>query len=190
MMVAEPDAAEHVRLMFEMYADPQTSFGDIARYFTERGIAVYGKALARGFISQLLRNPAYAQADLELYDFFKVQGTAIVNDAGDFTGENGCYLYQGRDVAENKRQTLKDHILVIAPHEGLVSSDVWLQCRKKLMNNTTFQNGRKAQNTWLAGKIKCGNCGYALVSSSCQALHSSRMRILCHRQCWQSSCAG
>ncbi|WP_459785287.1 recombinase zinc ribbon domain-containing protein [Blautia stercoris] len=30
------------------------------------------------------------------------------------------------------------------------------------MTNTTFQNGRKARNTWLAGKIKCGKCGYAL----------------------------
>ncbi|MCI8929138.1 MAG: hypothetical protein HFI96_15900, partial [Lachnospiraceae bacterium] len=43
-----------------------------------------------------------------------------------------------------------------------VSSDTWLKCRKKLMANTTFQNGRKARNTWLAGKVKCGKCGYAL----------------------------
>ena len=26
----------------------------------------------------------------------------------------------------------------------------------------TFQQGRKPKNTWLAGKIKCGHCGYAL----------------------------
>lgn len=30
------------------------------------------------------------------------------------------------------------------------------------MANTTFQQGRKPKNTWLAGKIKCGHCGYAL----------------------------
>ena len=29
MMVADPIAASHVRLMFEMYAEPETSFGDI-----------------------------------------------------------------------------------------------------------------------------------------------------------------
>lgn len=46
-------------------------------------------------------------------------------------------------------------------HDRL-SSDIWLRCRKKLMTNITFQNGRKARNTWLAGKIKCGKCGYAL----------------------------
>ena len=162
MMVADPIAANHVRLMFEMYAEPETSFGDITRYFEERGIKVYGKSLTRSYLSQLLRNPVYAQADLEMYEFFKSQGTVVVNDAADFAGTNGCYLYQGRDVKEDKDKSLKDQILVIAPHEGFVSADVWLRCRKKLMTNTTFQNGRKARNTWLAGKIKCGKCGYAL----------------------------
>ena len=90
---------------------------------------------------------------------FSGQGAAIVNDASDFAGTNGCYLYQGRDVKEDKDRCLKDQILVIAPHEALISSDTWLKCRKKLMANTTFQQGRKPKNTWLAGKIKCGHCG-------------------------------
>ena len=93
---------------------------------------------------------------------FDLEPTVVVNDAADFAGTNGCYLYQGRDVEEDKDKSLKDQIPVIAPHEGFVSADVWLRCRKKLMTNTTFQNGRKARNTWLAGKIKCGKCGYAL----------------------------
>ena len=164
MMVADPIAASHVRLMFEMYAEPETSFGDITRYFEERGIKVYGKSLTRSYLSQLLRNPVYARADLEMYEFFKSQGTVVVNEATDFAGTNGCYLYQGRDVQERKNKHLKDQILVLAPSEGLVSSDTWLRCRKKLMANKTFQGGRKAKNTWLAGKVKCGRCGYALMS--------------------------
>ena len=39
-MVADPIAADHVRLMFEMYAEPETSFGDITRYFEEQGMVV------------------------------------------------------------------------------------------------------------------------------------------------------
>ena len=74
MMVPDPAAADHVRLMFQMYAEPGTSFGDISRYFEENDIKVYGKSLFRPFLSQLLRNPVYAQADLELYEFFKSQG--------------------------------------------------------------------------------------------------------------------
>lgn len=144
-----------------MYAEPETSFGDITRYFEERDIKVYGKSLTRSYLSlsQLLRNPVYAQADLEKYEFFKSQGTVVVNDAADFAGTNGCYLYQGRDVKEDKDKSLKGQILVIAPHEGFVSADVWLRCRKKLMTNTTFQNGRKAVILGWPGKSSAGNAG-------------------------------
>lgn len=164
MLVDDPETQKNALLMFEMYAEPETSFGDITRYFSEQGIKIYDKELTRGFLSQLLRNPAYAMADLELYEFFKSQGTYIVNEAADFEGGNGCYLYQGRDVEENKYTQLRDQILVLAPHKGFVPSSIWLKCRKKLMSNTTFQSGRKARNTWMAGKVKCGRCGYALMS--------------------------
>ena len=43
-----------------------------------------------------------------LYEFFKSQGAAIVNDASDFAGTNGCYLYQGRDVKEDKEMCIRD----------------------------------------------------------------------------------
>ena len=114
MMKAEPEAAERVKLMFEMYAEPGTSFGDIARHFTEQGIDFDGKDLQRPTLSNLLRNPVYAQADLEVYEFFKAQGANIANDAADFSGLNGCYLYQGCDVAERKNYDLKNQILVLA----------------------------------------------------------------------------
>jgi len=186
-MVADPVAADHVRLMFEMYAEPETSFGDITRYFEEQGIKIYEKSMVRSFLSQLLRNPVYAQADLELYEFFKSQGAAIVNDASDFAGTNGCYLYQGRDVKPSKKNDLKDQMLVLAPHEGIVPADIWLACRKKLMNNMKIQSARKATHTWLAGKIKCGNCGYALMSIFNP---SGRQYLRCTKRLDNKSCPG
>ena len=164
-LVVNPEEAANIRLMFEMYAQPTTSYGDITRYFAEQGILFNGKELIRPTLAQMLRNPVYVQADLDVYEFFKSQGTIIVNDAADFTGMNGCYLYQGRDVKPSKKNDLKDQMLVLAPHEGIVPSDIWLTCRKKLMNNMKIQSARKATHTWLAGKIKCGKCGYALMSA-------------------------
>ena len=73
MMKPDPETADIAKLMFEMYSQPATSFGDIARYFADEGILIYGKEMTRGFISQLLRNPIYAQADLDMYEFFKRQ---------------------------------------------------------------------------------------------------------------------
>jgi hypothetical protein len=188
-LVADPERAEQVRLMFEMYSKPETSFGDITRYFTERGITFNNGELQRATVSVILRNPVYAQADLEIYGFFKSQGAAIVNDAADFAGTNGCYLYQGRDAAKRKYSSLKDQILVIAPHEGLVSSEVWLACRKRLMGNTSFGSTRKAKNTWLAGKIKCGRCGAALMYTY-NAERRQKQYFRCRRHMDNKTCEG
>ena len=104
MMAADPVAANHVRLMFEMYAEPETSFGDITRYFEEQGIKIYGKSLTRPFLSQLLRNPVYAQADLELYEFFKSQGAVVVNDAADFAGTKARHFEAARPRLPDARR--------------------------------------------------------------------------------------
>ena len=186
-LVVNPDEAANIRLIFEMYAQPTTSYGDITRYFAEQGILFYGKELIRPTLAQMLRNPVYVQADLDVYEFFKSQGTVIVNDAADFTGTNGCYLYQGRDVKPSKKNDLKDQMLVLAPHEGIVPSDTWLTCRKKLMNNMKIQSARKATHTWLAGKIKCGNCGYALMSIFNP---SGRQYLRCTKRLDNKSCPG
>ncbi len=151
-LVVNPDEAANIRLMFEMYAQPTTSYGDITRYFAEQGILFHGKELIRPTLAQMLRNPVYVQADLDVYEFFKSQGTVIVNDAADFTGMNGCYLYQGRDVKPSKKNDLKDQMLVLAPHEGIVPSDIWLTCRKKLMNNMKIQSARKSHPHMAGGK--------------------------------------
>lgn len=50
------------------------------------------------------------------------------------------------------KHNLQGHTLVMAPSEGLVSSELWLKCRKKILANASYQAGRKAVNTWLAGK--------------------------------------
>ncbi len=182
-LVASPEEAEQVKLMFEMYAEPGTSYGDIVRHFAEHGI----KDFSRPALASPLCNPIYVRADLDIYEFFKSQGTVIINDAADFTGMNGCYLYQGRDVKASKKNDLKDQMLMLAPHEGIVPSDIWLACRKKLMNNMKIQSARKATHIWLAGKIKCGNCGYALMS----IFNPSRKQYLrCTKRLDNKSCPG
>jgi len=164
-MTAHPEAAEHIRLMYEMYARPNVSLGDIISHFLDQEIVTDGIELTRSQISRMLKNPVYVQADLDVYDFFKAHGADVVNKAADFSGTNGCYFYTGQNAAEGKTADLKNHTLVIAPHEGLVPSDIWLACRKKLMNNMTFRQ-HKAKNTWLAGKVKCGRCGAGLMGSN------------------------
>ena len=96
-----------------------------------------------------------------------------------FTGDYSCYLYQGREGEEN--------ILVIAPHKGCTPSALWLNVQHKLSQNITFQNGRKCHNTWLAGKIKCGCCGYELVGLNAA---NGVTYIRCRQRVENKSCPG
>ena len=165
-LVIEPTEAAFVRQMYEMYADPQVSLHDITKKLTADGMRTYhGRPLSRATLSVILRNPIYVMADLDIYEFYKSQGTDIYNDAADFAGTNGCYYYQGKGNTEDKHKHLQGQTLVLAPHEGFIPSELWLKCRKKLLASHTYQPARKARNTWMAGKIKCGKCGYALMSA-------------------------
>ncbi|MBR4545882.1 MAG: recombinase family protein [Oscillibacter sp.] len=157
-----PEEAEVVREMFELYASPQTSLGDVARYMHQKQVKKRdGSGFSRGRIRDLLVNPVYVRADYRLYEFFKAQGSNIINTLEDFIGVNGAYLYSGNPETR-KTASLEGHTLVLAPHEGLVSSDTWIQCRNKCLNNNQIAKPVKARVTWLAGKIKCAKCGYAL----------------------------
>jgi DNA invertase Pin-like site-specific DNA recombinase len=160
--VVNPEEAEQIKLLYELYADPHTSYGDVIQYISDHRIKnLRNHTWNRTRISEIIKNPIYVRADLDIYEFYKAQETIIANDAGDFLGTNGCYLYSGKE-AKRKTVNLKGQNLVIAPHEGIVSSDIWLKCRKKCLGRGESKSAVKAVNTWLAGKIKCANCGYAL----------------------------
>ena len=185
MYEEDPETAERVKAMFNMFAEPPISLGDVGRYLCEDGTG--GKEFNRSSIGTILKNPAYVQADLDVYEFFKSHGTEIVNDVEDFTGTNGCFLFQGRDVAERKEFSLKDQILVIAPHKGFIPSETWLTCRKKILNNkVAFRRGSPAA-TWSAGKLKCGRCGSALSSTRSQ---NKVLYLRCRKRADNKSCEG
>lgn len=65
-LVEEPGEAAIVREIFDMYEQPDTSYGDITRYYAEKGVQFYGKELIRSMLAQLLRNPVYVRADMDV----------------------------------------------------------------------------------------------------------------------------
>lgn len=166
MYEANIEEAAVIEFIFNLYKEPQTSFGDVTKALAEKGIKKRdGKTFSRGRIRDIVINPIYVKADYKIYDFYKKYGSVLINIPEDFIGENGAYLYSGESEIK-KSLSLKDHILVLAPHRGLVDSGTWLKCRMKCMNNAQLSMPRKAGQSWLSGKIKCGICGYALVAKS------------------------
>lgn len=183
MYEAVPKDAEIIQKIFTIYSEPQVSLGDVVRYLNSCGIRNQrGEPFTRSRIRNMIVNPCYVRADYRLYEFYKSQGTEIINQPEDFIGTNGAYLYSG---AEGKRKTLslQGHILVLAPHEGLIDSDIWIKCRSKCLNNARVARPVKAKVTWLAGKIKCAKCGYALSAKiyHCKTKADNRYYLCNHK---------
>lgn len=162
-----PEEARVIEMIFSLYSAPQMSLGDVARCLFENGISNRdGRPFHRMRIRDIIVNPIYVRADQDIYDFFKTHGTSVESPIDEFIGVNGAYLYSGNGT---KRKTicLEGHTLILAPHEGIVRSSTWLCCRNKCLKNSQVAKPVKAKSTWLAGKIKCGHCGYALTVKTC-----------------------
>ncbi len=187
---ADLEESKVIQKIFEMYAEPQTSLGDVVRYLDERGIrSRNGNNFCRSRIRDFILNPIYVRADYRVYDFYKSQGSNIVNSPEDFLGINGAYLYSG-EVGKRLSTNLRGHTLVLAPHEGIVDSDTWLKCRRKCMRNRQAAKPVKAKATWLAGKIKCGLCGRSLAAKvyHCKTKSDNRY-YLCTNKYGGAGCA-
>lgn len=189
--VAKEEEAEQIKLIYEMYSKPNVSLGDIMRHMTEKGYKNSRRGnWDRSRLSEMLRNPTYVKADAEVYEFFKDQGTIIESPIEDFIGVNGCYLYRGLGNPSDKQYRLKNKELVIAPHEGLVEPEIWLKCRRKNLANRTSTQTRKAKNSWLAGKVKCGNCGKAATVRKSQNKTNVVSYFICSAVNQNKSCKG
>lgn len=158
-----PEESRQLKLIYSMYANKDNSLGDIVRYLNKHQIKnLRGGSWNTARISEMLRNPVYVKADINVYQFFQSQGANIYNPARDFIGCNACYLYKGTTSSTRKQRDLSDKEIVLAPHKGFISSKTWLACRIRCLNNRQSTKTCKPKNSWLAGKVKCGNCGYAL----------------------------
>ena len=181
---------EIAREIFSMYSEPQTSFGDIVRCLEERQVKKRdGNPFSRPRLRDLVVNPVYVKADYRIYEFFKAQGTNIINPPEDFIGTNGAYLYSGDEASKRKTVSLQGHTLVLAPHEGIIDAGTWIKCRSKCLNNSRVAKPVKAKATWLAGKIRCAQCGYALSAKTyhCKTKADNRY-FLCTQKYNTGSC--
>lgn len=177
---ADQTQAQILERMYHVYEQPLTSLGDVVASLEEAGIGHPGKENSRwtrSGIGRMLQNPIYVKADLRIYTFFKEKGVMIQNPPEDFIGTNGCYLY-----TENGHSCL-----VLAPHEGIIAADVWLRCRKKSRPPREGTRQYRIRNTWLAGKIKCACCGYALVVKKTVKKSGKEFRYLV---CPEKGCPG
>ena len=154
--------AKIVEEMFSLY-NSGLSLGKIAHSLSERNIpAPNGGAWPSLAVSRILKSPIYVKADADVYMYYTLKGCTMENELSEYIGTNGCYLYGKRDRSAAKYTDVTNHTVSLAPHQGIVDSEVWLSAQSKLEKNVQIKNTGKSTHTWLSGLTKCSKCGYTM----------------------------
>ena len=150
------DEADILKLIYSIYQTPDFSLSDVVLRLKELKMLNPRRSdglWVRPHIGRLIKNPIYVMADERIYDYFTQLNTVPDNPREDYVGQNGCYLYR---IGEEQH-------LVLAPHNGIISSEVWLRCQKRKIN-TNRANRKQIPKSWLTGKLKCQICGRAVAT--------------------------
>ena len=169
-----PEEIERVRYIFEVYSQENISLRRLRDLLiAENPPETGGKEWTTASLSSILKNPIYVKADSDIYAYYEHRGVRIVSDLSAFTGEYGAQLY-----GHTKKNSAEppDEKLVLLSHKGIVDSQVWLKCQRKLNTNRQITNSVSSTTSWLAGKVVCEKCGYTMTTVKGKVNKSGEIR--------------
>jgi len=159
-----PSEVEQIRYVFEVYARESVSLRRLLDILAAEGKQpLNGSNWTTAKLSTLLKNPIYVKADFDVYDYYDRHGVQMITGVPLFTGEHGAQLY-GHTKHAPGAPDWSDMKLVLLTHPGIVGSDIWLKCQRKLERNRQITNSYSNPTSWLAGKIICEKCGHTMTT--------------------------
>jgi DNA invertase Pin-like site-specific DNA recombinase len=150
-----PDKLDIVTWMFEQYASGTCSLHSLAQDLNQRDIQPDGRSdyWTSTSVRRILRNPVYSIADVDLYSYYYTD-TTVINDIHEFDGSHAAYLTVKGGKSSQGARTLS-----LAYHKGIIPASTFVTVQKALAGNQQIKNGVHSKLTWLAGLMKCAECG-------------------------------
>ena len=171
-----PAESEQLRYIFEVYGLENLSLRALqSRLLDEEIHPLDGSHWTTAKLSAILKNPIYVKADADVYDYFERHGVQMISAVSQFSGNFGAQLY-GRTKHKADDTDWSEMKLVLLSHEGIIDSDIWLRCQRKLEKNR--QIGRSSSNptSWLAGKVVCEKCKHSMTTIKGKANQNGELR--------------
>ena len=140
-----------VKDMFDYYISGNVSLRNTAIYINKK----YNKRYDSSMISKYLRNPIYVKSNPDIYNFYKSKGYIIYNNIEEYTG-NGLYII-GKRNSDRKYNPVNKQTVLVALHEGIIDSNLFLQVQYKLSKNKQIKRTGKSKYTWITN-IYCNKC--------------------------------
>lgn len=161
-----PDEAKLVKLIFKKFIETN-SLTKVETYLIQNNIKTKNrKAFTRFTIKNILENPVYMVADEKSFNFFLNNGVEFSEETdikSKFDGKHGIMAYNKTIQKEGKRnytRDIKDWIISVGKHDGLISSSDWILVQEQLAQNSSKSYRKPKSNVaLLSGLLFCGNCG-------------------------------
>lgn len=174
MLTQVDTEAENIRYIFESYAVSGVTLRNLMDNLMKNNIMPRQGSWSTSKLSTIMKNPIYVRADNDIYEYFARHNANIISGVSEFDGIHGLQLY-GRN--KHTADDFSDMKVVVMTHEGIVSSDIWLRCQKKLEANRQIGNSLSNATSWLGGKIVCRSCGRKMtVTKGGKHIDGSRKR--------------
>ncbi len=150
------DEIEHIKYIFDNYAVPNVTLRRLMDNLVQNNILPPQGNWSTAKLSNILKNPIYVKGDNAMYEYFASNNANIISDISAFDGVHGLQLY---GKTKHTADDMSDIKVVVMAHEGVVNSDTWIKCRKKIEKNKKIGNSISNSTSWIGGKIVCQKCG-------------------------------
>lgn len=110
-------------------------------------------------IKRVLSNISPCPADESVYNYLLAKGYEITNPKEDFTGENGMCIFFKNKNRHEETETEKQ-VAVIGLHKPVITSEQFIKAQQ-ILTQKEPQHKKRSQKSFIAGLLKCAECGYS-----------------------------
>lgn len=151
-----PEETEQIKYIFENYAVPNVTLRRLMDNLVQNNILPTEGSWSTAKLSNILKNPIYVKTDNAVYEYYAHNNANIISDISAFDGIHGLQMY---GKTKHTTDDMSDMKVVVMAHEGIVNSDIWIKCQKKIERNKQIGNSASNSTSWIGGRIVCKKCG-------------------------------
>jgi DNA invertase Pin-like site-specific DNA recombinase len=163
ILIENEEEVPFLNMIYDTFLEG-VSLSGLETYFRKKSIkSINGHYLSASQLYSILKNPHYAAATPEIYDYFNNRGCIMAVEKNKFDGQNGVMAYGRTTGGKRKKHTVNTSdkwIISIGIHKPIMSAEKWLAVQERFGKNV-IDKSRKHEIGILKGTLRC-KCGYSM----------------------------
>lgn len=153
MYLEQDGHIDTIKIIFKKYKELE-NLSAVSKFLAENNIKTKNNSFfAVNTVRDILVNPVYAAADIDIYNYYKEQNSTIAFDKKDFTGEFGVVPYN------RYKKNIDEYYISIGKHEPIISGAEFVLIQNIILknHNKNIKSGTGLNGTF-QGLVYC-ECG-------------------------------